>query len=71
MSNVREDILAAHQPGKGFKAIFEVHYSTVTQIESIQTLANLSRSLYPRNFTTVSTTARLKESHKKCTRARF
>lgn len=58
-------ILAAHQPGKGFKPIFEVHYSTVTQIESIQTLANLSRSLYPRNFTTVSTTARLKESHKK------
>ncbi|KAM3912509.1 uncharacterized protein RB166_019314 isoform 2-T2 [Leptodactylus fuscus] len=57
-NDLREAIVAAHQSGKGYKAIskqFEVHHSTVRKIihkwKTFKTVGNLPRSGRPSKFT--------------------
>ena len=67
-NDLREAIVAAHQSGKGYKAIskqFKVHHSTLRKIihkwETFKTVANLPRSGRPSNFTPRSDHAMLRE----------
>ncbi|XP_053577468.1 uncharacterized protein LOC128666737 isoform X3 [Bombina bombina] len=71
-NDLREAIVAAHQSGKGYKAIskqFKVHHSTVRKIiykwKTFKTVANLPRSGRPSKFTPRSDRAMLREIAKK------